>query len=368
MASSAKSPIVRGRSDGTGPAVPNILVSLDKGVCGAAADWRLMCRTRGRSAQLEVYNHREIVVTPEAFNHTGEAIVTVPLGFRMAMPQNFCAIVHTPRRQLGRYRVVTGLIDSGYRGTVSAVLILSKENCRFAPGALQAHISIHELSDSTPALTEPRAPKTTAPTVANLNGRFALYTGAPNPIPGHPGVETEGEVFLPKRAEDAGTDIAVVMPVEIPPGDYALIQPSYRSLLDDANAEAVYVLGRSSLNNRGLIVAPTRWLPGRACVLCIHNITDVTAFLGAGTKVAQVVNMRHPSLCGVPVENIDSGGVYAATPHQHPARPSPTGTLPPRVKFTNTFDADAPGSARGLGGFGSTDALLASMRVSSTNV
>ncbi|AFR32495.1 deoxyuridine triphosphatase [Leporid alphaherpesvirus 4] len=328
---------------------PKILVSVDTD----NANWTVFARTQGRSVQLELYNRLAMTLIPEAFGTGGYATVTVSLGVRMAMPQNFCAVVHAPpRTPRSRYRVVAGLIDSGYRGIVRAVLLVSKESCQFAPGMLLVQISIHELSGQSPALTTPLYHLGVGRMAAA--DRPAQYTGARSARRG--AFVAEEAVFLPKREEDAGTDIAIHAPVTIHPGGHATIQPSLRRLLHAPYSDAVYVLGRSSLNARGVIVTPTRWIPGRPLTLRIYNITGCPVTLCPGAKVAQIVALRYLSLSGLSPDSCGDGGITVATPHQRPARLSYVASHPPRIEFTTEFDARAARSERGEGAFGSTDA------------
>lgn len=54
----------------------------------------------------------------------------IPLGFALQLPENFCAYI-TPRSGLSKIGidVATGLIDSDYRGEVSANVINSRSVC-----------------------------------------------------------------------------------------------------------------------------------------------------------------------------------------------------------------------------------------------
>nr|AHM96100.1 deoxyuridine triphosphatase [Papiine alphaherpesvirus 2] len=358
---------------------PVILIAPNGATRGAEGAWRVGVAACASSVRLSLVNRREVAFAPEGGAASGWAVGRVPLDLRVAMPTDFCAVVHAPPTVGAPYRVALGLIDSGYRGTVQAVVLAPGETRRFAPGELRVDLTFVRVSGSPLGLTAPaflcsapgaKRPRRTEPGAPHANpwlgrepaaqarrGSFVTYTGELREEA--PGADGDGAVespaFVPKRAEDAGIDIVVHKRVEIPAGGTVAIQPSLRALLAAGGAEAYYVLGRSSLNARGVLVTPTRWLPGRQCAFSVHNITDAPVSLESGSKVAQLLIAGSDALPWVPPDNVPGDGVLRAYPRgASPARAADAPPALPCLVFTAEFDAEAPPSERGAGGFGST--------------
>nr|QBH81538.1 UL50_2 [Human alphaherpesvirus 2] len=98
---------------------------------------------------------------------------------------------------------------------------------------------------------------------------------------------------------------------------------------------------------------PTRWPSGHACAFVVCNLTGVPVTLQAGSKVAQLLVAGTDALPWIPPDNIHEDGAFRAYPRGVPDATA-TPRDPPILVFTNEFDADAPPSKRGAGGFGST--------------
>ncbi|ARS01763.1 deoxyuridine triphosphatase [Macacine alphaherpesvirus 1] len=360
---------------------PAILIAPNGAARGAEGDWRVSVAACASAFRLSLANRREVAFTPGSGAASGWAVGRVSLDLRVAMPTDFCAVVHAPPTVGASYHVALGLIDSGYRGTIQAVVLAPAETRRFAPGDLRVDLTFVRVSGSPLGLTAPaflcttpgpkRARRTEpAPPHANpwlgrepvarprpARGTFVTYTGELREEAHRSGEDgaLEAPAFIPKRAEDAGIDIVIHKRVEVPAGGTVVIQPSLRVLLAGEGAEAHYVLGRSSMNSRGVLVTPTRWLPGRQCAFSVHNITGSPVFLEPGSKVAQLLIAGSDALSWVPPDNVPAdGGIRAYPRGASPSRPADAAPALPRLVFTTEFDSEAPPSERGTGGFGST--------------
>ncbi|ARS01913.1 deoxyuridine triphosphatase [Macacine alphaherpesvirus 1] len=360
---------------------PAILIAANGATQGSEGDWRVGVAACASSVRLSLANRREVAFTPGSGSASGWAVGRVPLDLRVAMPTDFCAVVHAPPASGAPYRVALGLIDSGYRGTIQAVVLAPAQTRRFAPGELRVDLTFARVSGSPLGLTAPaflcaghglKRARRTEPGAPHANpwlgrgsaargaggrGAFVTYTGELReeaPGPGTDGA-MESPAFIPKRAEDAGIDIVIHKRVEVPAGGTVAIQPSLRVLLAGEGDEAYYVMGRSSLNSRGVLVTPTRWLPGRQCVFSVHNITGAPVVLEPGSKIAQLLIAGSDALPWVPPDNVPGDGALRAYPRgASPSRPAGAPPTVPCLVFTAEFDAEAPPSERGTGGFGST--------------
>ena len=80
-------------------------------------------KTKG-AAGFDCYANADAVIKP------GERKL-VPLGFALQLPENFCAYI-TPRSGLSKsgIDIATGLIDSDFRGEVSANVINNRTTCK----------------------------------------------------------------------------------------------------------------------------------------------------------------------------------------------------------------------------------------------
>nr|AER37635.1 UL50 [Human alphaherpesvirus 1]AER37774.1 UL50 [Human alphaherpesvirus 1]AWO69075.1 UL50 [Human alphaherpesvirus 1]AWO70500.1 UL50 [Human alphaherpesvirus 1]AWW08889.1 UL50 [Human alphaherpesvirus 1] len=361
-----------------------ILVQPDSLGRGYDGDWHTAVATRGGGVvQLNLVNRRAVAFMPKVSGDSGWAVGRVSLDLRMAMPADFCAIIHAPALASPGHHVILGLIDSGYRGTVMAVVVAPKRTREFAPGTLRVDVTFLDILATPPALTEPislrqfpqlapppptgagiredpwlegalGAPSVTPALPARRRGRSLVYAGELTPVQTEHGDGVrEAIAFLPKREEDAGFDIVVRRPVTVPANGTTVVQPSLRMLHADAGPAACYVLGRSSLNARGLLVVPTRWLPGHVCAFVVYNLTGVPVTLEAGAKVAQLLVAGADALPWIPPDNFHGTKALRNYPRGVPDSTAEPRN-PPLLVFTNEFDAEAPPSERGTGGFGST--------------
>nr|QAU10825.1 UL50 [Human alphaherpesvirus 2] len=359
-----------------------ILVQTDSTNRNADGDWQAAVAIRGGGVvQLNMVNKRAVDFTPAECGDSEWAVGRVSLGLRMAMPRDFCAIIHAPAVSGPGPHVMLGLVDSGYRGTVLAVVVAPNGTRGFAPGALRVDVTFLNIRATPPTLTEPsslhRFPQLAPSPLAGLRedpwldgalataggavalparrrGGSLVYAGELTQVTTeHGDCVHEAPAFLPKREEDAGFDILIHRAVTVPANGATVIQPSLRVLRAADGPEACYVLGRSSLNARGLLVMPTRWPSGHACAFVVCNLTGVPVTLQAGSKVAQLLVAGTDALPWIPPDNIHEDGAFRAYPRGVPDATA-TPRDPPILVFTNEFDADAPPSKRGAGGFGST--------------
>lgn len=133
-----------------------ILVQPDSLGRGYDGDWHTAVATRGGGVvQLNLVNRRAVAFMPKVSGDSGWAVGRVSLDLRMAMPADFCAIIHAPALASPGHHVILGLIDSGYRGTVMAVVVAPKRTREFAPGTLRVDVTFLDILATPPALTEP---------------------------------------------------------------------------------------------------------------------------------------------------------------------------------------------------------------------
>nr|AMB16919.1 deoxyuridine triphosphatase [Equid alphaherpesvirus 4] len=240
-------------------------------------------------------------------------------------PGNFSNITFTGN--LANYYTAYGIVDSGYRGVVKAVQFANGVNTVVPPGCMSLGLVLVKLSTETINVTN-----------INLTENWRS-----------PRVNIFYDYFAPKRDEDAGYDISAQTNATIEPDESYFVElPIVFSSSNPAVTPCIF--GRSSMNRRGLIVLPTRWVTGRTCCFFILNINKYPVYITKGQRVAQLVL----------TEDIDEALIPTNVNYDTPFPTySPTGAVkhnptPILWKFTEAFDHDAPSSARSEGGFGST--------------
>lgn len=135
-----------------------ILVQPDSLGRGYDGDWHTAVATRGGGVvQLNLVNRRAVAFMPKVSGDSGWAVGRVSLDLRMAMPADFCAIIHAPALSSPGHHVILGLIDSGYRGTVMAVVVAPKRTREFAPGTLRVDVTFLDIL-ATPRPSPSRFP------------------------------------------------------------------------------------------------------------------------------------------------------------------------------------------------------------------
>ncbi|BAP00730.1 deoxyuridine triphosphatase [Pteropodid alphaherpesvirus 1] len=329
--------------------------------------WRVTASTQGSVAQLTVTNQTPLCLCDPAPSTDGVWIGKISLDLRMAMPEHLCAVLHAHACHSPLFFVATGLIDSGYRGIVQAVVFFTQRVCEVAAGDMQFTISFFNVASIPLTLTAPvffcpllakaqfdeTAPARLIERRDSAGSGFVHYTGKLTEVPTPAGdYVDEAPAFLAKRSEDAGIDIVIHQALEIPPNSAITIQPSLRALRPDEGPEAYYILGRSSLNSKGAVVTPTRWLPQSQCLFTVRNITNAPIVLPAHSKVAQLLITAYPALVWVPANSGDR--VFCTLPAPPVKLFESVDVQPPQIIFTSRFNRLAPPSQRGVGGFGST--------------
>ncbi|AQS79166.1 deoxyuridine triphosphatase [Ateline alphaherpesvirus 1] len=345
----------------------------------SAEGWDVEVSRETAVPQLTLTNARELAPTPARLcGPAGGFLARVPLGVRLALPEAYAAILHAapaaPGRPAPAYRCANGVIDSGYRGDVAAVLVvLGGEGAVFPPGSVRLCITVLRLAPGPPGLTSPvfrprtppacpggGPPGLTSPvfrprTPPACPGGAVCYVGEREDIPGTDApLAGERHAFVPRRPEDAGLDVVARRRVEIPPRDSRVLQPSLR-YVRAGGAEVCCFFGRSSLNARGVVVTPSVWRGDAECRFRITNLTDEPFVIEPGSRVAQLVVVeRDCSPTWVAADAVghdaDSCPAFRDGGPAGGARPENV----PSFRFTASYAAQAPASARGEGGFGST--------------
>ncbi|QPI70119.1 deoxyuridine triphosphatase [Equid herpesvirus 6] len=227
-----------------------------------------------------------------------------------------------------------GVVDSGYRGPVKAVLFPRHCGPRVPPGRLAVGLVAVRL--------------------------------APGPLPVHrvaparcdPGRAADAfyEYFAPKREEDAGYDVRAPEELRLGPWERRLVElPVVFGAGGDAACQPC-IFGRSSLNLGRLVVLPTRWVRGEPCRFVIANLTGEPRRIAAGQRIAQLLLLADPGdawWLGRGFNSDDPFPTYGIDEVDGPAA-RPPGAPVVRWRRTFDFDRDAPPSLRRNGGFGST--------------
>ncbi|QOD40224.1 deoxyuridine triphosphatase [Macropodid alphaherpesvirus 2] len=326
----------------------------------STSTWRVIPTTTKGVIQLNLLNAQPLFLSNPQPLSQGSWITKLDLAIRVAMPEHICAIVHAPTTQESGYTIAPGLIDSGYRGAVCAVGLFPTSKCEFPAGSLQIYISFLVLEQTsltfTTPILHPVASKLVVPpnlpdTISGPNEHTVVYTGKLFQTDDPEIRVDEVVVFKPKRSEDAGRDIITHKVLKIPPNGKVALKPSLREV-NLMGTEAAYVLGRSSLNARGVWAKPTQWLSKQQCVFILENITNEEVVLPVGSKIAQLIHTKVPIDWIAPSYDNCVGGVTSSPPRTLPSIPNP----PPyaTIIIAKDFDREAPKSERGVGSFGST--------------
>ncbi|AVT50599.1 deoxyuridine triphosphatase [Cervid alphaherpesvirus 3] len=258
-----------------------------------------------------------------------------PGGYAIVMSQMSSGGAPGPRPPA----VAVGIVDSGYRGSLRAVVWAPgpapAAGAGEPPAGLALRLTLARLAPAPPRLVAAAADEDGADAAS---GR-ATAGGAEVPF---------AAAFAPKRDEDAGHDIAMPRAAVLAPGE------SLRVRLPVAYAEGglagvPYVFGRSSCNLRGLVVLPTAWPAGAPCRFVLRNVTREPIAVAAGQRVAQLLLLAR-RLEWLP-PGLNDGEPFPVSPRAAPPAPGA-----PRLRWRRVADlaAAAPASERGARGFGST--------------
>ncbi|AII80943.1 deoxyuridine triphosphatase [Equid alphaherpesvirus 1] len=240
-------------------------------------------------------------------------------------PGNFSNV--TFPENSAKYYTAYGIVDSGYRGVVKAVQFAPGINTSVPPGQMSLGLVLVKLARKSIHVTSIGSTRDGRTSEANL---FYDY-------------------FAPKRVEDAGYDISAPEDATIDPDESHFVD----LLIVFANSNPAVtpcIFGRSSMNRRGLIVLPTRWVAGRTCCFFILNVNKYPVSITKGQRVAQLLLTEDIDDALIPpTVNYDN-----PFPTYSPSESTKAPQSPVLWKFTTDFDREAPSSLRADGGFGST--------------
>nr|QQL08835.1 deoxyuridine triphosphatase [Canid alphaherpesvirus 1] len=217
--------------------------------------------------------------------------------------------------------VINGVIDSGYRGIVKALVYYHPTVEKLNPYDLKIKLPLIELS------------KDLIPLSPSLHSYSELYNFF--------------NVFNKKRDEDAGYDIPSPNLVQIKPGySYLFCLPIFQ--LGMKNPPIACIFGRSSLNSSGIIVLPTIWKPKTICQFFIKNISSKTVTIEKGQRIAQLVLLKNNQPLWLQPQ-INCHSLFPKSNYL-----SLSNRECDMWKFTEDLNFEAPKSLRGINGFGST--------------
>lgn len=220
--------------------------------------------------------------------------------------------------------VAVGIIDSGYRGSLRAIVWAHSQPgasgaWAAAPG-LRLRLTLAALAESVPRV------------LVSSEGAEVPFFSA----------------FAPKRDEDAGYDIAAPRAATLAPGETLCVQLPVAYTASEC-AGAPYVFGRSSCSLRGLVVLPTAWPPAAPCRFVLKNVTPGPLTVAPGQRVAQLLWLAQ-RLPWLPPTLNDREPFPTSPPPR--AQASAGGAL--RWRRVADINTVFPPTARGLGCFGST--------------
>ncbi|AQX83322.1 deoxyuridine triphosphatase [Canid alphaherpesvirus 1] len=219
--------------------------------------------------------------------------------------------------------VINGVIDSGYRGIVKALVYYRSTVKKINPYDLKIKLLLLELSKDL----IPVSPKLHS---LDKHGELNFFN-----------------IFNKKRDEDAGYDIPSPRMVRIEPGySYLLSLPIFQ--LEMKNPPIACIFGRSSLNSSGIIVLPTIWKPKTLCQFFIKNISSKIVTIEKGQRIAQLVLLKNTQQLWLQPQ-INCHSLFPKTNYLNSSNQE--GDM---WKFTEDLDIEAPRSLRGINGFGST--------------
>ncbi|AAQ73690.1 dUTPase [Psittacid alphaherpesvirus 1] len=98
------------------------------------------------------------------------------------------------------------------------------------------------------------------------------------------------DTFGQKEAEDAGYDIRAPENCTLPPG--GSVRVILRQKLHMGKGRAAFVMGRSSMNLKGVLVEPERVVDDEWVSFNITNIRDAAAFFRKNDRIAQLVALE----------------------------------------------------------------------------
>ncbi|AVT50659.1 deoxyuridine triphosphatase [Cervid alphaherpesvirus 1] len=254
-----------------------------------------------------------------------------PGGYAIIMSQMSSGGAPRPRPPA----VAVGIVDSGYRGSLRAVVWAPEPVPAAGPGAPPAGLALR----LTLARLAPAAPRLVAAADDDAAGGDAAAGGAEVPF---------AAAFAPKRDEDAGYDVAMPRAAVLAPGESLRVRLPV-AYAAGGFAGAPYVFGRSSCNLRGLVVLPTAWPAGAPCRFVLRNVTREPIAVAAGQRVAQLLLLAR-RLEWLP-PGLNDSEPFPISPRAGPPAPGA-----PRLRWRRVADlaAAAPPSERGARGFGST--------------
>ncbi|AIL02926.1 deoxyuridine triphosphatase [Equid alphaherpesvirus 3] len=296
-------------------------------------------------SSLVLINKHPVELSEEAGSAGEFYSVPADVGVRLAFPSGYAIILaqisgwtyvgNEPKHSSGRAKVSTavGVIDSGYRGPVKAVLFPSRCGPRVTPWRLAVGLIAVRLAPG--------------PIRAHrIDSRFSNSSC---------GEDSFYEYFAPKREEDAGYDVRAANELQLGPRERRLVELPVVFGGDGAACQPC-IFGRSSMNLGRLVVLPTRWVRGEPCRFVVVNMTDDPVTIAAGRRIAQLLLLADPEdawWLGRGLNDSDPFPTYGLDEVDGPALRAPAAHA---VKWTMTsnFDSDAPPSLRCACGFGST--------------
>ncbi|AAG27245.1 dUTPase [Cercopithecine alphaherpesvirus 9] len=335
----------------------------------------------GWNQPVVLWNRRKITLPSDEAMECGDFYIQrLDLGVKASTPNGYALLllrcIHSNPDKNTDVFIANGVIDSGYRGRICAVLYYKKNVTIIRPGDLMVYLLPVKLATSyvlnvvydnslDPVLAEHMCvgkEKIAMKLFNDVNN--AIKTGEQcikshcNYTETHVPIRLifSNTLFKSKRVEDAGYDVCAPFEITVPARTTIRVTVPFIQRLNVNNMDA-YIFGRSSKNVIGVIVLPTVWIWGSLCEFYIFNATSSNVIVKPGEKIAQVVLLEHrnqsvhihkdiinnfepfPSIIfgNHTIEKLNSPDVY------------------PKWHFTTMFNYIAPPSDRGNKGFGSTD-------------
>lgn len=156
------------------------------------------------------------------------------------------------------------------------------------------------------------------------------------------------ETFNTKRHEDAAYDIFAPSDIVLESMSSVTIAIQQRYACADKSM-VPWIFGRSSMNLRGLIISPSRWMPDSWLTLTLCNLTEAKATIKRGDRIAQLLLVNQEAAALLPTE----GGTAALFPTVGKCR-RPAASAEAKWRETAAFDTESGRSERECAGFGSS--------------
>ncbi|QBN85170.1 deoxyuridine triphosphatase-like protein [Phocid alphaherpesvirus 1] len=282
---------------------------------------------------LLITNNKQIDLTEDFKGADAFYNKLIDIGIRIATPSQYAVFVtqmcfdDEERDCNPNVFVVNGVIDSGYRGIVKALIYHHSFTKTINAHSLKLKLPLLKLSNDLIPIA-PNLHSLSKPTFENF--LYDFYS-----------------IFNKKRDEDAGYDISSPQTIQIEPGySYFVTIPIFQ--LDMENPPIACIFGRSSMNLKGLIVLPTIWKPRTRCQFFIKNVTRQPIVLKEGQRIAQLVLIDNTQSVWLQPQ-INCYSLFPKTSNSSLIEQSYS-----MWRFTKNFNIEAPNSLRGANGFGST--------------